>query len=149
MIKILWECVSLECFMVHPTISLAWQKIISGKTYKSAKSASQRYCTALENFPLRREKLAQEDESGLDGFKLFASTHYVSHLPNLKEKWNHLGDLAFEENGLSVRKRVWETVWKCLQGGIPLMIIFIRWYGPVHCWYGYLSMLLFFIMVIR
>ena len=63
-------------------------------------------CTVAEKCPLRREKEAQEDESGLFGFILLNSTHWESHLPSLKEKINHLGDLGFEENCLSVRQRV-------------------------------------------
>ena len=61
-------------------------------------------CTAPEKCPLRREKVprreeeAPEDESGIDGFTLLASTHCASHFPSLKEKLNHLGDLGFEEN---------------------------------------------------
>ena len=43
-------------------------------------------CTGLEQFPPRREKEAPEDESGLDGFTLLASTHWVSHFPSLKKK---------------------------------------------------------------
>ena len=43
-------------------------------------------CIAAEKCPSRREKEAPEDESGLDGFTLLASTHWVSHLPSLKEK---------------------------------------------------------------
>ena len=42
-------------------------------------------CTTPEKCPSRREKEALEDESGLDGFTLLASTHWVSHLQNLKE----------------------------------------------------------------
>ena len=42
--------------------------------------------TAPEKCPPRRENEAPEDESGLDGFTLLASTHWVSHFPSLKEK---------------------------------------------------------------
>ena len=101
---------------------------------------------ALEKCPPRREKEAPEDESGLEDSPCFIYTHWVYNLPILKEKWNHLSDLGFEENWLSVRQRVWDTIWKFPQGGVPLMIKFIRWYGPVHYWNGYLAMLLVFLL---
>ena len=63
-------------------------------------------CTAPEKCPPRREKEAPEDESGIDGFTLLASTHWESHFPSLKEKRNHLGEVGFEENWLSVRQIV-------------------------------------------
>ena len=62
--------------------------------------------SALEKFLSRREKEAPENESGLDGFTLLASTHWESHFPSLTGKRNHLGDLGFAENSLSVIKRV-------------------------------------------
>ena len=43
MIKTFRECESLECCMVHPTISLALPKSISGRRYQSTKSASHPY----------------------------------------------------------------------------------------------------------
>ena len=44
--------------------------------------------------------------SSLDGFTLLSSTQCASHFPSLREKLNHLGDLGFEENWLSVGQRV-------------------------------------------
>ena len=41
--------------------------------------------TAPEKCPPKREKEAPEDESGIDGFTLLASTQCASHLPILKE----------------------------------------------------------------
>ena len=60
-------------------------------------------CTVPEKFPSRGEKEAPEDESGIDGFTLLASTHWKCHVTIVKEKLN---DLGFEENWLSVRQRV-------------------------------------------
>ena len=42
--------------------------------------------TAPEKCLPRREKEAPEDESGLNGFTLLASTQCASHFPILKEK---------------------------------------------------------------
>ena len=42
--------------------------------------------TAPEKCPLRREKEAQKDESGLNGFTFLASTNWEYHLPSFKEK---------------------------------------------------------------
>ena len=105
--------------------------------------------TAPEKCPPRREKEATEDESGFCGLSLLNYTHWEYHLPNLKEKWNYLGDLGFAENYSSVRQKVWETTSKWPKGGVPLIIKFIRWYGHVHCWNVYLSILLVVLMVIR
>ena len=149
MIKILWECGSLKCCMMHPTTSLAWLKSLSGRDINLPRVPLSHIFTAPEKYPPRREKEALEDESGFDGFNVLASTQCAYYFPILKEKWNHLGDLGFEENWLSVRQRIWETTWKCSQGGVPLMIKIIRWYGLVHFWNGYLAMLLVFIMVTR
>ena len=128
--------------------------ILTKKSFRKKISICQKVplnhiCTALEKCPPRREKEVAEYENGLDGFTFFLSTHWESHLSSLKEKWNHLGDLGFEENWLSVRQSVWETTWKCSQGGVPLMIKIIIWYGPIHCWNAYLAMLLVFLMVTR
>ena len=53
---------------------------------------------AKERESAKEREEALEDESGLDVFTLLASSHWESHLPSLKEKWNDLGDLGFEEN---------------------------------------------------
>ena len=51
MIKIFWECGSLECFMLNPTISLSWPKILWGRRYQSAKSASHPYLHYSRKMP--------------------------------------------------------------------------------------------------
>ena len=44
-------------------------------------------------------------------------------------------------------KRGWEAILKCLPK-VVCVNIFILWYGLVHCWNGYLAMLVGFLMVI-
>ena len=50
-IKILWEFGSLECCMVHPTISLSWPKSLSIRRYQSVKSSSQPYLHYFKKMP--------------------------------------------------------------------------------------------------
>ena len=69
--------------MVHETID---KKFCKYDDINLPKVPLSHICTAPEKCPPRREKEAPEDESGLDGFTLLASTHWVSHFPNLKEK---------------------------------------------------------------
>ena len=78
---------------------------LTKKSFRKKISICQIF-TAPKKCPPRREKEAPEDESGLNGFTLLASTHWESHFPSLKEKQNHLGDLGFAKSRLSVRKRV-------------------------------------------
>ena len=56
MIKTFWECGSLECCVVHPTISLAWPKSLSARIYQSSKSASQPYLHCSRKMPIEERE---------------------------------------------------------------------------------------------
>ena len=149
MIKIFRDCESLECCMVHPTRSLAWPKIISGRRYQSSKSSSQPYLHCSRKMPAKERESAMERERSSKRWQWSWWIHLVGLYPLCISFSKFEGKMKSPWWPRVWRELVWETSWKCPQGGVPLMIKFIRWYGPVHCWNGYLAMLFFFLMVIR
>ena len=147
--KILWEFGPLDCLLEHLSMVLYCPKGPWGERYEPAKSASQPYLHCLSKMPTK------ERESSFIGWN--------------RSWWIHIVFLYLLDTSLSKFERKTKSPWwsrgwgnlsKChktsLKDHFQILAIdcvcfnrFILWYGLVHCWNGYLSMLLVFLMGIR